>query len=338
MPANVFVTGASGFVGGAVLRHLVAAGRAVTALVRSDRAAAAVERAGARAARGDVLEPDGLRDAMRDAEIVFHVAGIVAPCARDPSPMLRTNVIGTANVLEAAAAAGVRRLVHTSSTAAIGEPPGTVADEDTEHRGWFVSDYERSKFAAEVLAFARGRQLGLEVVCVNPTSVQGPGRADGTGRLLLRAARRPPRVAVDTTFSIVDVDDCAAGHVLAAERGEPGSRYVLSGATLTVREALAIVDEVVGRRPRRVVMLPPGGVVAGSSLIGTLARLARRDPPLCRAAALGLAHGRRFDGSRATRELGLYYRPAAETIARTIAWFRDSGTLDGDRRPAVDPG
>jgi dihydroflavonol-4-reductase len=281
---------------------------------------------------GDVLQPGGLRDAIGDAEIVFHVAGVVAPCARDPSAMLRTNVIGTSNVIEAAAAAGVRRVVHTSSTAAIGEPPGSVGTEGTPHRGWFASEYERSKFEAEMLAFARGRQLGLEVVCVNPSSVQGPGRADGTGRLLLAAARGRARVAVDATFSIVDVDDCASGHVLAAELGEPGRRYVLSGATLTVDEALEMVRTVAGGRRRRVVMLPAEALVAASSIAEGAARLARRDPPICRAAALALVHGRRFDGSLATRELGLSYRPATETIRRTIAWFEDTGLVEREER------
>jgi dihydroflavonol-4-reductase len=330
MRGRAFVTGGSGFVGGAVVRHLVMAGREVVAVARSDRAAATVQRAGARAARGNVLDPTSLRDAMAGVEVVFHAAGIVAPCARDPSEMLRTNVIGTSNVVEVAAAAGVRRLVHTSSTAAIGEAPGTVGDERTPHRGWFASEYERSKFESEVLAFARGRQLGLEVVCVNPSSVQGPGRTEGTARLLLGAARGRVRVVVRTAFSLVDVDDCAAGHLLAAEEGESGRRYVLSGATLTAEEALGIVQEVIGRR-RRVVVLPPEPVLAASSLMSALARLGRRDPPVCRAAALALVHGRRFDGSLATRELGLSYRPVAETIGRTIEWFRNTGRL-GDRR------
>lgn len=338
MPDTVFLTGATGFVGGAVLRHLAGAGSEVVALVRSDEAAAAVARAGATPVRGDLLEPGALRAAMAGSGTVFHVAGVVAPCARDPSEMLRTNVIGTSNVVEAAAANGVRRLVHTSSTAAIGERPGTIGNEETGHRGWFASAYERSKFEAEVLAFARGRQLGVEVVCVNPSSVQGPGRAEGTGRLLLAAARGRGRVAVRTVFSIVDVDDCAAGHVLAAERGEPGRRYILAAAPLSVEEALDIVDHVVGRRRRRAVMLPPEPVLAASSLVGALARLARRDPPVCRAAGLSLVHGHRFDGSRATRELGLTYRPAAETIRRTIEWFRATGLLRHDLRRDDDRG
>lgn len=333
MRTSVFVTGASGFVGGAVLRRLVASGADVTALVRTDEAATRVGRAGARSVRGDVLEPAGLREAMRGAEVVFHAAGVVAPCARDPSAMLRTNVIGTANVVEAAAAVGARRLVHTSSTAAIGEPLGTLADEDTPHRGWFVSGYERSKFESEVLAFARGAQLGLEVVCVNPCSVQGPGRADGTGRLLLSAARGTARVAVDATFSVVDVDDCAEGHVRAAERGEAGRRYILSAATLTVGEALEIVRAATGGADRRrVAMLPAEAVVPIASLVDSLARLLRRDAPVCRAVALSLVHGKRFDGSRATRELGLMYRPVAETFGRTIDWFREAGRLGPQRR------
>jgi dihydroflavonol-4-reductase len=325
------VTGASGFVGGAVARALLAEGYDVRAAVRSRAAAEVVERirwddASVRPVPGDVLQLDSLADAFAGADVVIHAAGLVRTCLRDPSPMMRMNVLGTRNAVTAAAAAGAGRLVLTSSAATIGERAGDVGSEDTEHRGWFLSAYERSKAEAEAAAFSLGRGLGLEVVAVNPASVQGPGRADGTARLLAAAARRRWPVAVRTTVSFVDVDDCAAGHVLAAARGRPGERYLLCGATMTTEAVVALVDEIVGRRRRGRssrwrVTVPPAAIEALADLAESVFGAVRRDPPLCREVAAAVRHGRAYDGSRAARELGLRYTPPERTIARTLDWL-----------------
>jgi len=278
-----------------------------------------------------VLDASSLEDAFAGARFVFHVAGLVAACRRDASAVLRTNVIGTRNAVLAAGRAGVERLVLTSSAATIGERAREIGREDTRHRGWFLSAYERSKAEAESEAFALARTGRPEVVGVNPASVQGPGRADGTARLLLLAARGRLPVTLETTVSFVDVGDCAAGHRLAAERGAPGERYLLCGATMSTDETLRIVDAVVGRRvggrPGRRVRVPTGAALPAAALVETGFSILRRDPPICRELALALMHGRRYDGSRAARELGLEYRAPDETIARTIAWFRTSGLL-----------
>jgi dihydroflavonol-4-reductase len=329
-PAAV-VTGASGFVGGAVARHLLAAGYDVRAVARSRAAAAAVERIedGARRVRatpGDVLDAASLAEAFAGAKLVVHSAGVVRTCMRDPAPMLRANVLGTRNAVTAAADAGVRRFVLTSSAATIGERAGEIGDETTPHRGWFLSAYERSKAEAEAAAFGIGRDRGVEVVAVNPASVQGPGRDDGTARLLLAAARGRLLVVVRSTLSFVDVDDCARGHVLAATRGAPGDRYVLCGATMTTEEALALVDRLTGRRRRRVA-LPHQLVESLAQIVEAVSTLVRRDPPLCREIAIAVRHGRAYDGSRATRQLGLVYTPAEETVARTLAWLRGSARI-----------
>lgn len=327
------ITGASGFVGGAVAFELVASGHEVRALVRSRAAAAAVERIG-RAGEGgavvvvpgDVLEPDSMAEAFAGADLVVHAAGVVAACRRDASAMLRANVIGTRNAVAAAARARVPRFVLTSSAATIGERAGEVGREDTTHRGWFLNPYERSKAEAEAVAFALGRDLGVDVVAVNPTSVQGPGRIDGTARLLLAAARGRLPLVVRTTVSFIDVADCARGHVLAAAKGRPGERYLLCGATMTVDEALGLVRSVTGRR-RRAIAVPARVVAAGAAVVETAFHAIRRDPPICREVAAALAHGRSYDGSKAVRELGLAYTPPDETIRRTLAWFRDVGAL-----------
>ncbi|HWO69396.1 MAG TPA: SDR family NAD(P)-dependent oxidoreductase [Actinomycetota bacterium] len=326
MAGDVLVTGGSGFVGGAVLARLVAEGRSVRALARSGDAARAVEAAGARAVRGDVLDPSSLLEAMRGCDVVFHAAGVNAMCLPDPGPMLRTNVEGTANVLRAAAAAGVRRVVHTSSASAIGEPAGTVGREDTPHRGAYLSAYERSKHLAERRALELGRALGVDVVCVNPASVQGPGRVTGTARLLLAAARGRLPFLVDARFSVVDVADCAEGHLLAERRGAPGERYLLAGATLTVREALDLFARVAGFRPRAW-FLPPRAALGIAGAVELAAGLLGRRAPVCREMVRTLLHGHAYDGSRAERELGLRYTPVEETLRRALEWYAARGLL-----------
>jgi dihydroflavonol-4-reductase len=322
----VLVTGASGFVGGAVARHLLAAGAEVRGLARSDTAAAAVAALGAEPVPGALEDEDSLADAMRGAQLVFHTAGINAACVRDPAPLNTANVTGPARVIRAAAAAGVTRVVHTSSAAAIAEPPGTIGREDTEPSGGFPTHYARSKYLGERRAFAAGRGSGVEVVCVNPSSVQGPGRTTGTATLLLRAARARVAVSVRTWLSMVDVDDCAQGHVRAAVHGASGARYLLSGATMTTADAIELLRGATGR-PRRVVWVPRSLVRAAIPATAAAARFGSGDPILCPGVVRSLLHGHRFDGSRAVRELGLVYTPIEEWMWRTLDWYASRGML-----------
>jgi dihydroflavonol-4-reductase len=315
----VLVTGGGGVVGGALVRRLVGDGRTVRALSRSDASGGSLREMGAEPARGDVLDRASLIEAMRGCATVFHVAGVNAMCLRDPAPMLRTNVEGSANAIRAAAEAGVGRVVYTSSSSAIGEAHGTVGREDSPHRGWYLSAYERSKHDAERLAFGLAEELGVDVVAVSPSSVQGPGRATGSARLLLEVANGRLPLLVDTTISLVDIDDCAEGHVRAEARGTPGERYLLSGATLTTREAVAMLERVWGL-PRRVRFAPAWVASAGGRLAWAGARLLRRDAPVCPEAVRTLLHGHRYDGSKATRDLGLSYTPVEETLRRTLEW------------------
>lgn len=321
---KVAVTGGSGVVGGAVLRHLGAAGDEVAALARTPTAAAAVARWGALPVEGDVMDPSSLVAALAGSEVVYHLAGINEMCSLDPGRMYRVNVDGTRNVLRACQAAGVRRLVLTSSAAAIGEEKGVVATEDTPHRGHYLSEYERSKHHAERLAFAEAG--ALEVVAVNPSSVQGPGRATGTGKIILQVLAGRLPVLIESQVTMVDIDDCARGHLLAAQHGVPGQRYLLSGFTTSVSDAVAVAGGVLGRKVE-VRMLPLPLAWAGAAVVGTVGRWRRRRPPFCPEMIRVVAHGHLHDGSRATRELGLVYTPARTTIARMVDWFRSEGLL-----------
>jgi dihydroflavonol-4-reductase len=269
---------------------------------------------------GNVLALPTLEKAFAGADVVFHVAGINRMCAPDPAEMYRVNVEGTRNVLRAAAAAGVRRLVYTSSAATIGESAGTVGHEETPHRGRFSSHYERSKFEAEQIATSDDAG-GLEVVTVNPSSVQGPGRASGTGKVLLDLIAGRLRTVVDTRVSIVDIDDCARGHILAADRGVSGRRYILNSFSMTIQEAITLLATAIDR-PLRVRYFPASLALAGGTAIGAAYRLLGRRGPICREMVRTLLHGHVYDGSRATRELGLVYTPANDTLNRLVSWAR----------------
>jgi dihydroflavonol-4-reductase len=321
------VTGGSGFVGGAVVRRLVAEGRTVRALVRSRDAAETVAALGATPVTCDLTDTAGLVRTMRGAEDVFHVAGRNTPCPRDPSALERDNVDAAVAVAVATARAGARRLIHTSSAATLGEEEGAVGHEGSPHRGWFLSPYERTKYLGERAVLAAARDHGLDVVVVNPCSVQGPGRATGSAELLLRVARARTAVVVRSWISVIDVDDCAAGHLRAAAHGVPGERYVLSGSSLPVDDALRVVRDLTGS-PRRAVWIPRAIVRAGAPLT-TVARLGSGavDPIVCPAVVRTLLHGHRYDGTKAYAELGLVCRPFEETVARILAWARAQGLL-----------
>lgn len=323
---QVFLTGGSGFIGGALGGRLLERGDHVVALARSEKATRALAGRASRVTMGNVLDEESLVRGMAGCELAYHVAGVNTHCPADPSMLLRVNVGGPEAVIRAAARAGVGRVVLTSSAASLGEPPGTVGHEETSHRGTYLSVYERSKREGEEAAFAAGRQLGVDVVAVNPSSVQGPGRSAGNGKIVIAYLNGRLRAFVDTQISIVDIDDCAEGHLLAAERGRTGARYVLNGATITSAEALEIVSELSGVRDR-VRMVPPLVARAAATLAEGASRARRRHTSVCRARIRTILHGHRYDGSRATRELGLAYTPVSETFRRTIEWAVAEGLV-----------
>lgn len=324
--SRVFVTGGTGLIGSALVARLAARGDQVVALARSETAAQALQARGAHPVRGDALDEERLARGMEGCELAFNVAGVNSLCVDDERPMQTVNAQAPVIAVRAAKRAGVARLVHTSSAATIGEPPGTLGNEQTRHRGWYLSTYERTKTEGERAAFAAARELGQDLVCVNPSSVQGPGRTGGTGKFLLAFLDGRLKVFVPTNVSLVDIADCVEGHLLAAERGTAGERYLLSGVTLTISQAFTLAGDVanVRREPR---LLPRPLATVAATIVERSFRLARRHPPVCREMVRTLLHGHRYDGSRAERELGLTYTHPRETLRRTVQWAQEQGLL-----------
>jgi dihydroflavonol-4-reductase len=324
--SRVFVTGGTGVIGAALVARLLARGDEVVGLARSDTAAASLADRGVRVVRGEGYDIAALAAGMEGCAYAYNVAGVNALCVEDLRPMERMNVDGPVAAVRAAVRAGVTRLVHTSSAATIGEPAGTVGTEATPHRGWYLSTYERTKTEGERGALAAAREVGQDLVLVNPSTVQGPGRAGGTARLFLAFLDGRLRVYVPTIVSLVDIDDCVSGHLLACERGVAGERYLLNGMTLPISQALALAAEVAGvpGRPR---MVSRRRATVAAVAVERGFRLARRRPPVCREMVRTLLHGHRYDGSRASAELGLRYTPVEETFRRTIEWARAEGLV-----------
>jgi dihydroflavonol-4-reductase len=323
---KALVTGATGYVGGAILDHLVTSGHDVTATVRSEEAGRAIQSRGGRPMTADLSDGNALIRAMDGNDVVFHAAGVNGFCFPDSSEMIATNVGGSVAVIRSALRAGVGKVIYTSSAVTIGEQAGAVGTEETIHRGWYLSDYERSKVEAERAVAIEAEDLGVNVVSVNPASVQGPGRVTGTARLLLSFLKGRLRWLPETRATIVDADDCARGHLAAADRGAKGARYLLAGATLSTADMAIQLGEAADLDVR-IRTLPPVVARGAGAMVGGAYRLARKQAPICPEMVRTMLHGHAFDGSRAERELGISYTPIEATFERMVAWYRENGHL-----------
>ncbi len=328
---RALVTGATGFVGAAVARALLAEGWQVRALVRggSDRrniAALAVE-----PVVGDLTDPASLERALEGCEAAFHVAADYRLWAPRPQELYRANVEGTGFLLDAARRAGVTRVVYTSSVATVGLPAdGHPGAEDTPvSLADMIGHYKRSKFLAEQRA-REAVAAGVPVVIVNPSTPIGPGdvKPTPTGRIVLDAALGRTPAYVDTGLNIVHVDDVAAGHLLAFHRGRIGERYILGGEDMTLRQILTLIAQLVGRSPPRI-RLPHGAVLPVAYVSELYARLTGK-PTRVTVEGVRMARKRMFFSSaKAARELGYRSRPPSEAFADALRWFREQGYLQG---------
>jgi len=325
-----FVTGASGFVGSAVARALLAAGYRVRALVRRTSPRSNLDVEGLQVAEGDMLDERAVARAVAEARYVFHVAADYRLWAPDPGEIVHNNVEGTRIVLRAAQAAGVERIVYTSSVATLRlNPEGVPADESemlSQDRA--IGAYKRSKVAAESLALQMASREGLPLVIVNPSTPIGPRdvRPTPTGRIIVEAASGRMPAFVDTGLNLVHVDDVAGGHLLALQRGRIGQRYILGGENVTLARMLEMIAGLVGRRAPRV-RLPRRAIYPIAFASEAIARFTGREP-FATLDGLRMAKYRMFfTSAKAQSELGYTARPVIEALKDAIAWFRQAGLI-----------
>ena len=328
---TTLVTGATGFVGSAVARALVRRGEPVRALVRPSSSLRLLQGLPVEIVSGDLDEPASCRAALEGCDALFHVAADYRLWVPQPDAMYRTNVQGTRHLLAAAADAGLRRIVYTSSVATLGLRPDRLpADETTPATlAGMVGHYKRSKFLAEQAVRELVAETGLPVVIVNPAAPVGPGdaRPTPTGRVVLEAARGRVPAYVDTGLNLVHVDDVAMGHLLAFQHGRVGERYILGGENLPLSRMLALIANLMGRRPPRL-RLPAGALLPVALIAEAIARVGRGREPLLTADGVRMARKPMyFTSAKAERELGYRSRPAVEGLRDAIAWYRRHGCL-----------
>jgi dihydroflavonol-4-reductase len=333
---TALVTGASGFLGSHVARLLVARGEPVRALVRESSTRRALEGVAVEWVVGDLRDPASLDRAMRGVRRVFHVAADYRIWAPQPREIYESNVTGTRNLLEAAGRAGVERFVYTSSVATIAvSRAGRLPDEEVDARlDEMIGHYKRSKFLAEQLAMeAAGR--GLRVVVVNPTTPVGPGdwKPTPTGRVILDFLTGRMPAYVDTGLNVVAVEDAAAGHLLAAERGAVGRRYILGAENLTLKQILDILARIAGLPAPRVRM-PHAVALAAAHVDAFVARLTGREPRIPVDGVRMSRHRMFVDASRAGRELGFRPGPVEAALARAVRWYQANGYVPAEKQMA----
>jgi dihydroflavonol-4-reductase len=323
------VTGATGFVGSAVARALLAAGFGVRALVRRHSAQANLDGVGVELAEGDMLDSAAVRSAAQGARYVFHVAADYRLWAPDPEEIMRTNVEGTRVVMEAAASAGAERIVYTSSVATLKPREDSKPADETRplSESEAIGAYKKSKVAAERLVEAMVKD-GLPAVIVNPSAPIGPRdrRPTPTGRMIIEAASGRIPAFVDTGLNLVHVDDVATGHLLALRHGRIGERYILGGENMTLAELLGRIARLVGRTPPRI-SLPRWPIYPIAFAAEAMARLTKREPFVTIDGLRMSEHLMYFTSAKAERELGYKPRPAEDGIRDAIDWFRAAGYL-----------
>lgn len=329
---TTLLTGASGFVGASVLRHLIEAQHDVRVLVRPNSDRRNLEGVKCDVVTGDLADALSLERAVAGCEAVFHVAADYRLWVTDPDPMYRANVEGTKNLLLAAANAGVTRIIYTSSVATLGNLPGDEsADEVTASTVEdMISHYKRSKFLAEEEVRRLVREAGVPVVIVNPAAPFGPRdvKPTPTGAIVVRAAAGKMPAFVDTGLNVVHVDDVAKGHMLAFERGVVGERYILGAENMTLHQILQTVCGHAGRKAPSV-KLPHGPLIPVAFAAEAVTRVFGGKEPMVTVDAVRMAKKRMyFSIDKARRELGYDPRPATQALTDAVDWFRASGYLD----------
>jgi dihydroflavonol-4-reductase len=333
------VTGANGHLGNNICRLLVARGERVRAMMRANADPAPIAGLDVEIVRGDILDPAATARAVEGCGRVYHTAAGFLMWARDPErDIIQPSVAGTRNVLEAAARAGVEKVMYTSTTGTIGFPPSARETYDETH---FNTDphthYVRGKIAAEKEAFAVAKRTGMAVTAIQPGFILGPRfwKLSESVRQVEQFLNQPMPVYFEGGFGVVDVEDVARGGLLAMDKGRSGERYIVSGDNVTVKQLFDLMAELTGlRAPTIKLPVPVLRVLAGAMELGS--RLTGTRPMLDRSQVDEFAGKYAyFDSSKAKRELGYGWLSARDTVSRTIAWLLEHGFVSEKRRNLI---
>lgn len=328
---KTLITGATGFVGSAVLRQLLAAGHDVRALIRPKSDRRNIDGFPVEIVYGDLTDRRSLEHGMKGCSRVFHVAADYRLWVPKAEEMYEINVVGTRNIMHAALNAGVERVVYTSSVSTLGlTRDGSLADEETPVSLMdMIGHYKRSKFMAEEEVKRLADEQGLPVIIVNPSTPVGPRdiKPTPTGRIIVDAASGRMPAYVDTGLNLVHVDDLAIGHLLALEHGKVGDRYILGGWNLTLKEIFCAVAAITGQTPPNI-CLPHWLVFPIGCVSEAWAHLVTRREPRVTLNGVRLARKKMFFSiEKARRLLGFNPRPVEEALRDAVAWFRENGYI-----------
>jgi dihydroflavonol-4-reductase len=325
---TTLVTGATGFVGSHVARQLVDAGHRVRVLVRRGSNLQLIEGLPLERAEGDLRDAASLERALEGVQRVFHVAADYRLWARDPEEIYESNVAGTRHLLEAANHAGVERIVYTSTVATIVVPSqtGSLPNEGTRATlEQMIGHYKRSKFLAEQEA-VKAASAGMPIVIVNPTTPVGPGdwKPTPTGRIIVDFLNGRIPAYVDTGLNVVAVEDVAAGHLLADQKGRIGERYILGARNMTLKQILETLAGITGRPAPRVKM-PHAVALAAGYADQCISRLTGREPQIPVEGVRMSRHRMFVESDKAERELGYKPAPVEAAFERAVRWYADHG-------------
>ncbi len=329
---KVLLTGATGFVGAAVLRQLLDRGGHVRVLVRENSDRRNLEGLDCEICIGDLNDKLSLEMALKECQVLFHVAADYRIWARHPEEMIETNVTGTLNILEAALAAGVEKVIYTSSVATLGKNNnGEPATETTPSSlASMTGVYKKSKYLAEQEVRRLITEKYLPAIIVNPSAPIGPRdiKPTPTGRMIVQAAKGEMPAYVDTGLNVVHVDDVARGHILALEKGIIGERYILGGENLTLKEILELVAEIT-EKPAPKICLPHNAILPIAYLAEAWAKITKGAEPFATVDGVNMAkHKMYFNSIKAETDLGYTHRPARQALRDAIKWFGEYGYLD----------
>jgi len=323
---NIFITGSTGVVGKPLLRKIVDKGHNVFALSRSQNNDHFFSDLGVKKIEGDLFT-EAIYDELSDCNIdaIFHIAGVNKMCSKNPEGMFKANIEGTKEMLQLGNRLKIKKFIYTSSAVTLGEEIGTVGNELSDHRGYFLSKYEESKFLAEKEAFDYDK--GFEFVSVNPSSVQGPGRVSGTAKLLISTLNKTYPPLIRNNISIVDIDDCTDGHYQALLNGKDNQRYVLNSFQTTSEELLSKLKSL-SEWSGRPIYIPKLGLKIIAPLGDLYKSVSNSTPLICSESARVLTHGHIYDGSKAGDKLNLSYIDLETFMKKTINWLIDESYVN----------